>query len=194
MQLKLACFFDFSLNYDTDNKLRKIDEYVLSVRVQAGVRDRPAWTTRGWLEDREVGRSVCTSLAPEPEGAMGLECQARLQGGGRGEICRLIFQISNARLHAHTQTSTSNNLPINGVWVTGTVLMTRVCPVRGSWASWVCPWWCKCVGSAARPENNTTQGVINHEHHKNTILLLWILLYNLKWCYSSKTTKESLLW
>lgn len=68
-----------------NNKLRKTDEFVFSVRVQTGVRDRRAWTTRGWPEDREVGRSVCTSLAPEPEGAMGLECRARLQGGGRGE-------------------------------------------------------------------------------------------------------------
>lgn len=86
VQLKLACFFYFFfLNYDLDNKLRKTDEDIFSVRVETGVRDRPAWTARGWPEDREVGRSVCTSLAPEPEGAMELECRARLQGDGRGE-------------------------------------------------------------------------------------------------------------
>lgn len=35
------------------------------------------------------------------------------------------------------------------------VLMTSVCPVKGSWASWVCAGWCRCVGSDVRPEHMT---------------------------------------
>lgn len=35
--------------------------------------------------------------------------------------------------------------------------MTSVCPVKGSWASWVCAGWCRCVGSDVRPEEATQQ-------------------------------------
>lgn len=46
-------------------------------------------------------------------------------------------------------------LPICGVCAIGMVLMTSVCPVTGSWASWVCAGWCRCEASDVKPRHKT---------------------------------------
>lgn len=47
--------------------------------VRGEVRSLPAREARGWLEDKEAGESVYTSLGRDPAGAMGWECQERLR-------------------------------------------------------------------------------------------------------------------
>lgn len=69
-------------------------------------------------------------------------------------------------------------LPICGAWRTGTVLMTSVCPVTGSWASWVCPWWCRCDCSDASPGDIT--GFSNPETRIHTYI--WVFWDIIQWC------------
>ena len=55
--------------------------------------------------------------------------------------------------------------PICGVWVTGMVPMSSVCPVIGSWASWACAGWCRWAGSDVKPGHTTQQLSIHCQLH-----------------------------
>lgn len=59
--------------------------------MQRGVRDLSVERARGWLEDKEAGENVCTSLGQDPEGATGWECLERLQEERHGQRDILSF-------------------------------------------------------------------------------------------------------
>lgn len=58
---------------------------MVSDRVQGDVRVLSVRKAMGWLEDKEAGERVCTSLGWNPEGAMGWECLERLQEDRQGQ-------------------------------------------------------------------------------------------------------------
>ncbi len=63
--------------------------------VQEEVRVLSVWKARGWLEDKEAGESVCTSLGWDPEGAMGWVYLERLQEERQGQRDILFYFFAN---------------------------------------------------------------------------------------------------
>lgn len=84
------------------------------------------------------------------QGSDGVEGEG-LAGGQRG--CGKCLYISGAGPWG------GDGMGVSGetnwaVCATGTALMTSVCPVTGSWASWACAGWCRCADSDVNPPSS----------------------------------------